>query len=163
MQPLDVEREDEQHPNSTQSSLVSRHSMQIIYKSSLAVFSILVPILAIALAVLTFIPLFIETAQLGPEWESVLTKYQFTKDLLRNWGPAGLLIVSIFHEHSNALDRGNLKAFVGLLTVFLVLNGCSIVLEAIGRSSYAIMAVDLSDILLLLTTFFYFEWVLRRH
>jgi hypothetical protein len=135
----------------------------LIYKSSLAVFSILVPVLAIALVVLTFIPLFIETAQLGPEWESVLTKYQFTKDMLQNWGTAGLLIVSIFRENSNALDHGNLKTFMGLLTVFIILNGCSIVLEVIGRSSYAIMALDLSDVLLLLTTFFYFERFLRCH
>jgi hypothetical protein len=158
----DVERAEEQHRNPTQSSLVSRHSMLIIYKSSLAVFSILVPILAVALAVLTFVPLFIKIAQLGPKWASVLEKFQFAKDMLRNWGPAGLLIVSIFREHSNALDRGNLRTFVGLLTVFILLMSASIVLEAVGRSSYAIMMTDLSYILLLLTTFFYFEWVLRH-
>ena len=53
-------------------------------------------------------------------------------------GLEALLIVSIFREHRNALHQSNLKTFMGLLIVFIVLVGSSIVLEATGRSSYAI-------------------------
>jgi hypothetical protein len=37
--------------------------------------------------------------------------------MLQNWRPAGLLIVSIFREHRNALDQSNLRTFMGLLIV----------------------------------------------
>jgi len=63
--------------------------MIIIYQSSLVVFSILVPILAIALAVLSFIPFFIQIAKLRPKWESLISKCEFAKDVLRNCGLAG--------------------------------------------------------------------------
>lgn len=137
--------------------------MEKLYHSSLAIFSILVPSLAVALGALTFVSLLIETTNFGSKYAPLLTKLQFAKDMIRNWGPAGLLIVSIFHEHTNALDWSKLRWFSGLLTIFMLLIVVSIGLEATGYTPYADMTADISDISLLLTTFFYFEWVLKRN
>lgn len=71
--------------------------------------------------------------------------------------------MSIFRERRSAVDTVNLILFGGLLVIFILLLVCSIALEAIGKSEFALMAVDLSDIGLLLTASFYFEWVLCRN
>lgn len=92
---------------------------------------------------------------------SVTAYLEFAHKAIRNLGPLLLVVVGIIHERSKDIDRVNMRLFVGMIVLFVLTLAAAIVLASFTWLIWAHLGLDLGNVWFLLTTLFYFQFVLK--